>query len=269
MFVRCQRILQRLVYVDSVRRTPRRALPIGAGLLLLLLAGCSEINLPAQIPPTPTPLVFTPLDDAVANGLPTSGAQVTTVGYVIVDAQGTRLVDGLSFSADQTPRPLSGSDEQIWLSIDGERALRTSLRAAGQVKYALVVVRGRLEGPGAYGPNGRYGYQIGDPRLQPAALQETTVAALLDKPAAHEGRILRVVGVLLAHAELALLVDHISVGGLPEPGARQVKLRTPLRDAALLERLKRAAGAVRFGQVQVEGFWRGGVLVPLAILPIS
>jgi hypothetical protein len=179
------------------------------------------------------------------------------------------LVDGLSFSAEQTPRPLSDSDGQIWLSIDGERALRSSLRAAGQVKYALVVVRGRLEGPGVYGPNGRYSYQIGDPRLQPAAIQETTVAALLDDPAAREGRVLRVVGALVARGESALLVDHLGAGGLPAPASRQVKLQTPLRDAALLERLKGTEGGVRFGQVQVEGFWRSGVLVPLAILPIS
>src|ERR1044071_9230897 len=69
MFARCQRILLRL------------ALPLAAGLLLLLLGACSEIRIPAQIPPTPTPLVFTPFGVAVANGLPATGADVTTVGY--------------------------------------------------------------------------------------------------------------------------------------------------------------------------------------------
>lgn len=269
MFVRCRKFLQWLACLDLGCATPRWGSALGAGLILLLLAGCSEIRIPPQIPPTPTPLVFTPLGEAIAGGLPASGAEVTTIGYVVVDSQGTWLVDGLSFSAERTPRPLSGSDEQIWLSIDGERALRSSLRAAGQVKYALAVVRGRLEGPAAYGPNGRYGYQIGDPRLQPAAIQETTIAALLDNPAAHEGRVLRVVGALVARGESALLVDQLGAGGLPAPASRQVKLRTPLRDAALLEQLKGTDGAVRFGQVQVEGFWRGGVLVPLAILPIS
>jgi hypothetical protein len=205
----------------------------------------------------------------MARRLPAAGADITTVGYVLVDEEGVRLVEGLSFSGDLAPQPLSSSEEQIWLAIDAESTLKSALHTAGRVKYALVVARGHLQGPGAYGPNGRYGYQIADPRVQPALLHETTVAALLDSPTAHEGRMIRVVGALLARAESAVLVDRLGDGGLPEPGSRQVKLRTPIRDSALLDRLKGNSGAVRFGQVQVEGFWRGGVLVPLAILPIS
>jgi len=66
------------------------------------------------------------------------------------------------------------------------------------------------------------------------------------------------------------LVERLGAGGIPEPDVRQVKLRGPLRDQALITHLKRAAtNAIYFGQVQVEGFWHDGQLTPLAILPIS
>jgi hypothetical protein len=99
--------------------------------------------------------------------------------------------------------------------------------------------------------------------------EETNIVTLLDNSAAYEGRLVRIAGGLLARDATALLVDRLSVGGLPAPGARQVKLRGPLRDQALLGRLQRTSnGAIHFGQVQVEGFWRSGQLTPLAFLTI-
>jgi hypothetical protein len=50
------------------------------------------------------------------------------------------------------------------------------------------------------------------------------------------------------------------------PKARQIKLRAPIRDRALLGRLNGVSGgSIRFGQVQAEGLWQGGVLIPLSI----
>ena len=159
---------------------------------------------------------------------------------------------------------------QIWLGSTVANDIGEALRTAGGTRYGIVVARGQLEGPGAYGPGGSYRYQMSGPHLQPLAPQETTVGALLDSAAAYEGRLVRIDGALLARSDSALLVDHLGSGGLPAPGARQIKLRGPLRDNALLGRLHAASGgAIHFGQVQVEGFWRGGALTPLSLLPIG
>lgn len=236
-------------------------------LLVLLLAACSDAGAPVRLPASPTPLAFTPLGDALARGAPASG-DLITVGYIVVDAAGAWLTDGLSFSAGPTPQPLSGAD-QVWLGPAAPSGLDAGLRAAGTLRYAAVVARGKLDGPGAYGPGGRYRYQISAPQLQPLAAQETTVAALLDNSALYEGRLVRIAGSLLARSNSALLIDRLGPGGLPAPGARQIKLRGPLRDQALLNRLQVASGgAIHFGPVQIEGLWRGGALLPLSLLPV-
>ena len=103
-----------------------------------------------------------------------TGYEITTVGYVVVDATGARLVDGLSFSSGTTPQPLSAPSDQVWLDMEAVDQLGGALRAAGAIQYALVVAGGRLEGPQAYGAGGGYRYRLSDPRLQPLAPQETT-----------------------------------------------------------------------------------------------
>jgi hypothetical protein len=180
------------------------------------------------------------------------------------------LLDGLSFSAGTTPQPLSGAAGQVWLDTESVRALGGLLQRAGDIRYAVVVARGRLEGPGVYGPDGSYRYHMRDPQIQTIAPEETSIATLIGSAAAYEGRVVRVTGSLLARANSALLIERLGPGGIPEATARQLKLRGSLRDQALLGRLKSAAGGtIHFGQVQVEGFWHGGQLTPLAILPVA
>jgi hypothetical protein len=238
-------------------------------LLAILLIACGDIVSPPALPPTPTPLTFTPLGDLLGRNMPVAGAEISTVGYVVVDDAGARLLDGMSFSAGDTPQPLSGAG-RVWLGTEVVRSLGGLLQRAGGVRYAVVVARGRLAGPGVYGPDGSYRYQLNDPRLRTLTHEETSISALLANAAAYEGRLVRVAGGLLARKDSALLVEQLDAGGLPAPGTRQLKLRGPLHDTALLGRLKRASnGAIHFGQVQVEGFWRDGQLAPLAILSIS
>jgi hypothetical protein len=238
-------------------------------MLMVMLAGCGDVVSPPALPPTPTPLTFTPLGDLLNRKMPIAGAEITTVGYVVVDGAAARLLDGMSFSAGDAPQPLSGAG-QVWLGTEIVRSLGGLLQRAGGVRYAVVVARGRLEGPGVYGPDGSCRYQLNDPRLQTLTHEETSIAALLDNTRLYEGRLVRIAGGLLARKDSALLVEQLGAGGLPAPGTRQIKLRGPLRDTALLSRLKHTPnGAVHFGQVQVEGLWRGGQLAPLAILPIS
>ena len=238
-------------------------------LLVFVLIACGDVVAPPALPPTPTPLSFTPLGELLGRNMPLAGAEITTAGYVVVGDAGARLLDGMSFSAGATPQPLPGAS-QVWLGSDVTRALGGLLQHAGEVRYAVVVARGRLEGPGVYGPNGSFRYQLIDVRLQTLTHEETSIAALIDNAGAYEGRLVRIAGGLLARKDSALLVEQLGAGGLPAPGTRQIKVRGPLRDVALLERLKRTSnGAIHFGQVQVEGFWRNGQIAPLAILPIS
>jgi hypothetical protein len=238
---------------------------------LILLCACGEIAAPPpEFPPTPTPLAFTPLDDLLGRKLPVSGADVTTIGYVVVSDAGARLLDGLSFSSGPTPQPLPGTAGQVWLGTDVVRSLGGLLQRAGDIRYALVLARGQMTGPGVYGPDGSFRYQMSDLRLQTMAPEETSITMLLNRSTTYEGRPVRVAGGLIARTDSALLVEQLGAGGLPAPGVRQIKLRGPLRDQALLGRLKRASnGQIHFGQVQVEGFWRGGQLTPLSLLPIS
>jgi hypothetical protein len=210
------------------------------------------------------------LSDALHASAAQPQQEVTTASYILIDNSGMVLVDGLTFAADGTPHPLSNGAIQIWLGAEAGKMAKGALRTAGGLQYGTVRVRGHLEGPGAYGTGGKYRYQLIPSAIEPVAAQETTVAELLDHPSSYQDRLVRVVGGLLARDSSALLVDHLGAGGLPEPKARQVKLRTPLQDQELLNRLKlTSAGAIRFGQVEVEGLWHNGVIEPLSIVLVG
>jgi branched-subunit amino acid transport protein AzlD len=239
-------------------------------LLAMLLVACQNAAAPApSLPPTPTSIAFVPLDVLLkSNAAPPSG-DLTTVGYLIVDRAGAALVDGLSFAADGTPQLLD-NPSQIWLGPDIEANINTLLRDAGVLRFAPARVHGRLEGPGAYGPSQSYRYRLISPSIEVIAAQETTISDLLDHSASYENRLVRLVGSLITRDNSALLVDQLGAGGLPMPKARQIKLRAPLQDRALLGRLKGVSGgAIRFGPVQVEGFWRDGVLIPISIILVT
>jgi len=234
--------------------------------LLALLLGACDSSVAPLAPTAAPPLDFMPIDQVLAHQ--PGGAEVRTAGYVIVSDAGAELVGSVSFSSGPAPQVLDAKDARIWLGLDVAPTLKGTLRSAGAVRYAIVLARGRLEGPGTYGPTGGYRYQMMSPSLQPLAPEEVTIVALLAGP--RQEQLVRVVGALLARADSALLVEDLGAGGLPAPKARQVKLRAPLRDVALLAKLRGSPnGAIRYGQVQVEGFWRDGVLTPLSIIVVS
>src|SRR5262245_48702156 len=106
-------------------------------LLLVVLTACGDVLAPPELPPTPTPLSFTALGDLLGRNMPVAGAEISTVGYVVVDAAGAHLLDGLSFTAGTAPQPLPGS-EQVWLGADVVRSLGGLLQRAGGVRYAVV-----------------------------------------------------------------------------------------------------------------------------------
>jgi hypothetical protein len=231
--------------------------------VLLVACGSQAPGTSANI--TPTPLVVTPLADALG-----ASGQVTTAGYLYIDGDGTRLVDSLSFSDGPTPRPLAEPAEQLWIDGDLSPRIQQALRPSGPVRLAVVAAAGQLDGPGGFGPAGRYRYRLRDAQIQPLVPIETSVAALLDDRAVAEAGLVRINGFLLANDVSEVLIDRAGAGGIPERGARQIKLRVAHPDRALLAKLRQApSGTLRYGQVQVEGIWRDRVLLPLSIVPIS
>ncbi len=224
---------------------------------LAILAACS--GAPAATPvPAPT---FLPLDVA----LDASRISSPVSAYLLIDASGARLVAALGFSSGATPTPLDPPARQVWLdpgAITDDLIARA--QPTGDVRYLAVAATGALEGPGAFGPDGAFGYLMRPRTITPLPWQETTVAFLATTPAT--GQAVRVTGALIASQTEAVLVEALGPGGAPAPQARQVKLRAPLRDPALLSRLTATpGGAVRYGMVQVEGIWREGALAPMGV----
>jgi len=237
---------------------------------VLLLSACQDASAPIQLPPTAEPIAYILIPDLLATSQPAGSRSITTIGYVLADQTGVILVDTIVFDADGKPQPLDTGSAPLWLGAQLPPQLQGLLRTAGNVEYASVVVRAHLLGPGSYGPNGRYHYQLTDPILQPLAAQETTIDDLLNRPAAYESRLVRMVGGLLIRETSALLIDKLGPGGIPEPKSRQIKLRAPINDQAVLARLKSApSGVVHFGQIQVEGLWHAGALTPISITIIA
>lgn len=234
-------------------------------LLLALAVGltaCTNSTMP--MPARDAPLAVTPLADGMR--LAAGGRPLTTLGYLYRDTDGLRLVDGLSFSQGSAPMPLAPAAAQLWLD---DQSIAPA-QQAGQAAYGAVLARGRLDGPGRYGPGGRYGYRLADAQLQPVTPSETTIRALLDGLDPLRQRFVRLQGGLIVLPDSALLVERLEPGGAPATNARQIKLAAPLRDNALLRRLHATpTGAVRYGPVQIEGLWSGRLLAPLAIRPTT
>lgn len=228
---------------------------------LAILAACGG-GAPAATP-VPSP-VFVPLDAALGAPRPSS----PIAAYLVVDASGARLVAGLSFSGDALA-PVDPSARQAWLDPGAASDdLVARAQPVGDVRYLAVAVTGDLDGPGAFGTDGAFGYRMRPQTITPLPWQETTVALLATTPA--NGQAVRVTGALIASQNEAVLVEALGPGGAPAQQARQVKLRAPLRDAALLSRLTATpGGAVRYGMVQVEGIWRDGVLVPMGVRKVE
>jgi hypothetical protein len=197
---------------------------------------------------------------------PARDRSVTTIGYVLADQTGAILADAVMFDPGGKPQPLDTGIAPLWLGARPPAQIQDLLHSAGGLEYASVIARAHLVGPGSFGPHGQYHYQLADPTFQPLAAQETTIDELLNRPAAYESQLIRMVGGLLIRETAALMIDKLGAGGIPEPKSRQVKLRAPINDRAMLARLKGVpGGAVHFGQVQIEGLWRNGVLTPISI----
>jgi hypothetical protein len=233
--------------------------------LASMLPACAQIDRSPTpgVLPVPTALVFTPMDQLVRPG------NTTTLGYLIIQNQEAFVTTIVGF-ADAEPVDLGGAKQQIWLGDGSVLALDGALAASGDVHHGIVLVRGNLEHGGVYGPNGAYAWQIQDAQLRVVAPQETAIAPIREATANYEQRLVRVVGWLLLAGNSVVLVDKLGVGGIPDPGSVSLKLRDVPDHPLITNRLQATVnGAVRFGQVQIEGVIEQGALVPITIRPVG
>jgi hypothetical protein len=202
--------------------------------------------------------------DLMQSGM--TGGSAVLVGYLYADGQRAVLSPSLSYRAN-APRPLpDATTHQIWLGAAPEPAIVPSLRQQGDVRYVLVQVEGQLDGPGAFGPDGRYPYQMRPTAYLVLTPRAMTLAELTANERTYEGQSVRIPGVLLASDDSLLLVDAVGDGGVPEPGSTPIKLEWLPRDPHVLERLNQPGSSqVRFGAVRAEGIWRDGALRVLAL----
>jgi hypothetical protein len=226
--------------------------------LAMLLAACGG-QATAQLPPTP----HVPTVGELLLAEPSPG-QVAALGYLFMNDQGAVLVDGLGLVDQPSPLGTLG----IWLEEPPLLPSDTLITVAGEARYLLVEAHGRLEGPGAFGPEGRYSYSLHEAELRPQTPRPLSIALLLADSVRYEGQAVQIEGQLLATSDSALLVERIGAGGVPDSTSLQLKLDTPPRDTALAPRLRQSSdGRVSFGSVTVVGRWRAGRLYPMAVAP--
>jgi hypothetical protein len=234
--------------------------PLIVMVLALALAACGDA---APAPPTPLPVPTLPaVGEIMAGATP---GPVRVVGYLFVTPDGAAMVDGLRLVGPGAPASLD--EGGIWLGATPPLPPEPVLTKAGGVSYVVAEAEGRLEGPGRYGPGGRYSYTLAEPVVRPRSARDLTIALLLANSGLYEGQPVRVSGQLLASAGSALLIERIGPGGVPDDQALQVKLaRTP--DKTTLAGLTQGGeGRVSYGPAQVIGIWRAGRLYPLAVIP--
>lgn len=220
--------------------------------LILLTAGCASIPA-AGSASAPTSATVGELLAAPPRG------PALALGYLLADAEGARLSERLHLGQGP-PRP---GGEQIWL---GSLEPPAGLSEADGARYGAALVRGALEGPGAFGPGGEARFQIVNPQIEILAPHDLSIGLLLRDSAQYEGQAVRLTGQLLASPSSTLLVEQLGPGGVPSADALQLKVARPLDPAELGEAFAAAAGgAARYGPAQIVGLWRGGALYPLAI----
>jgi hypothetical protein len=226
--------------------------------IVVFLGGCSdgERSPPERQSPPRIPLVSELIAAPPAPGL------LSTVGYLYIDAEGARLISGVSGAAGEL-QPIGAQVEHIWLD-EIPPAVEAELNTTGETRYGAVRAAGTFSGPGSYGPAGRSLYQMVDVTYTTLVASAINIALLENNSAIYEQQLVRLNGFLLVGTSSALLVDHLGSGGVPGANARQLKVAYPIHDEALLQQLQGApSAAARFGPVSIEGFWQGGVLYPL------
>lgn len=225
--------------------------------LALLVAGCASGPPPAL--PTPTALPRTPvlsITDVLAEPQRWSGQEIIVVALVGLQGEDQVLTASLGNADNPGTVP---PDQAIWLAEPPPSEIQSQAQAGDNI----VKLRGRISPPGAYGRDQQYPYQISTEKIEVLAPERTTLANLAQNPQALDQVLLALEGTLLAQQNSALLTDQVSEGGVPI-GQHQIKLSRTMIDQTVFNAMK-SSGEVRWGQVQVTGWWQDGTLTAFKI----
>ncbi len=233
--------------IHSLLRAAVCALLLGFG------TACAP-NQPAPLPRVVTPEanVVVPLPAVLEAPQQWSGRTITLIAPVWHHSEG-RVLALASPSAQ-------GAKAAIWLAQPLPEDVQGELRQG----TSLLKLQGVLSPSGAYGTEQRFPYQFTADRAAALIPERTTIANLALNPRALDQILLRLTGTLLARPDAALLVDEVSEGGVPLASAKQLKVPHSAIDQTVLESFK-SAGDVRWGAVEIVGWWQNGALTPLTI----
>ena len=229
---------------------------LALAVLLALSAACASEAPPAL--PTPTPLpraVVLPITTVLAEPQRWSGQSITVVAPVVLTSEDRLLIPKFGDSSTA----ITETSRAIWLEQQPPDTIRSQLSNG----TGLLKIRGKLSPPGAYGREQRFPYQISAETIETLQPERTTLINLAQNPRALDRILLTVEGTLLAQHNSALLTDKVSEGGVPV-GQHQIKLPKVDLDPDLIEGLN-SSGEVRWGAVQVLGWWQDGTLTPFRI----
>lgn len=224
----------------------------------IMFAACASE--PPRPLPTPTALpraAVVPITLVLAEPQRWSGQEITIVGPIALTGEDRVLIASLEEANDPgSVRP----DQAIWLEQQPPESIRNEIVNS---EGSILKIRGTISPPGAYGRDQQFPYQLSTQTMEVVQPERTTLANLAQNPQALDQILLSVGGTLLAQQSSALLTDQVSEGGVPT-GLHQIKLSRPSIDQSLLQKLK-SSGEVRWGEVQVVGWWQDGTLAPFKI----
>lgn len=225
---------------------------------ILLLSGCASASVPAISTPTVVPReAVVVLPELLAEPQRWSGQLLVLIAPVW-PGETERMLAAQRTSDPTAPPASSGA---FWLAQPLPETVTRQLGAGGVVR-----LRGRLSPPGAYGPDQQFTYQFSAERAELLQPERTTLANLAANPGALDRILLRLEGTLLLEQESALLVEEVSAGGVPTASGREIKVPRDAVDAQVIGQLNQS-GQVRWGAVQMIGWWQDGAFVPFSIVP--
>lgn len=184
-----------------------------------------------------------------------SGRELTLISPVYDDGDNRLLAVPLPTSIEKVEET-----NAIWLAQPLPADVRQQLTA----ENTIVKLRGVLSPPGAYGRDQQFAYQFVAEQAAVITPERTTIANLALNPQALDQILLRLDGTLLADPEGALLVDEVGAGGVPKASGHHIKLVRAALDPTLVASLA-GTDNVRWGRVEIIGWWQNGALTPLAI----
>lgn len=225
-------------------------------LVIFVLSGCGAT--PAPTLPTPTIVpreAVVALPELLAEPQRWSGQSLVLIAPV--SAGKTERVLTTQPTRDPAAQPAPGT--ALWLAQPLPETISSQLGTGGVAR-----LRGTLSPPGAYGPDQQFTYQFSAERADLLQPERTTLVNLADNPGALDRILLRLEGTLLVEQESALLVDQVSLGGVPTANGRQIKLPRAAIDVQVISRLNQS-GDVHWGAVQMIGWWQDGMFMPFSI----